>query len=58
MGYQNSPLAILAVLAEMARCLNQNLAKVKLTPLDPALSGGLSPAQSAPTAPVTKLLRG
>ncbi len=33
-----SPVTILALLAEMARCLNQNLAKVKLTPLDPVFS--------------------
>ena len=34
-----SPVTILALLAEMARCLNQNLAKVNLTPLDPVFSG-------------------
>ena len=27
-------LAIMALLAEMARCVNQNIAKVKLAPLD------------------------
>ena len=27
-------LAIMAILAEMARCVNQNIAKVKLAPLD------------------------
>ena len=31
-----SPATILALVAEMARRLNQNLAKVNLTPLDPA----------------------
>jgi hypothetical protein len=32
----HTPATILALLAEMARCLNQNLAKVNLSPLDPA----------------------
>jgi hypothetical protein len=43
----NSPEKILALLAEMARCLNQNMAKVKLTPIDPAFSASLSFAASA-----------
>ena len=43
----NSPLTILALLAEMARCLNQNMAKVTLTPLDPAFTIGLSSAINA-----------
>ena len=30
------PVKILALLGEMARCLNQNMSKVKITPLDPA----------------------
>jgi hypothetical protein len=30
--------AIMAILAEMARCLNQNIGKVHLTPLDPSLT--------------------
>ena len=38
----NSPdsncLTIMAILAEMARCLNQNIAKVKLTPFDPSFA--------------------
>ena len=29
-----SPEKILALLGEMLRCLNQNMAKVKLTPID------------------------
>lgn len=37
----HSPATILALLAEMARCLNQNLTKVNLTPLDPASSSSL-----------------
>lgn len=34
----NGPVTILALLTEMARCLNQNISKVKLTPIDPAFS--------------------
>ena len=34
----NSPVTILALLAELARCLNQNMAKVTLTPIDPAFN--------------------
>jgi hypothetical protein len=35
----NSPncVAIMAILAEMARCLNQNISKVHLAPIDQAL---------------------
>ena len=35
----NSPncVAVMAILAEMARCLNQNLSKVHLAPIDQAL---------------------
>ena len=35
----NSPncVAVMAILAEMARCLNQNIGKVHLAPIDPAL---------------------
>jgi hypothetical protein len=32
--------AIIAILAEMARCLNKNLAKVHVAPLDAKLTGG------------------
>ena len=32
--------AIIAILAEMARCLNKNLAKVHVAPLDSKLTGG------------------
>ena len=38
----NSPEKILALLGEMARCLNQNMAKVKLTPIDQAFCVGLT----------------
>ena len=31
-------LAIMALVAEMARCLNQNIAKVQLAPLDATLN--------------------
>ena len=37
-----SPVKILALLGEMARCLNQNLSKVKITPLDPAFTINLT----------------
>jgi len=47
----NSPVKILALLAEMARCLNQNMAKVKLTPIDPAFSATLSSATAALSTP-------
>jgi hypothetical protein len=30
--------AIMAILAEMARCLNENIGKVHLTPIDPSLT--------------------
>jgi len=51
----NSPLTIIALLAEMARCLNQNLGKVKLTPIDPALSGSLTNASTAISTPVANV---
>ena len=47
----NGPAKILALLAEMARCLNQNMAKVKLTPIDPAFSASLSSATAALSTP-------
>jgi len=31
--------AIIAIVAEMARCLNKNIAKVHVTPLDSKLTG-------------------
>jgi hypothetical protein len=43
----NSPVTILALLAEMARCLNQNMAKVILTPIDPTFTAGLNSATNA-----------
>ena len=48
----NSPEKILALLAEMARCLNKNMAKVKLSPIDPAFRGltALSVAPSTPSS--------
>lgn len=42
-----SPVKVLALLAEMARCLNQNLAKVNLAPIDPALSTSVDCATGA-----------
>lgn len=50
----NSPEKILALLAEMARCLNQNMAKVKLTPIDPAFSLGLSGLSVTPSRQSTQ----
>jgi len=47
----DSPAKILALLAEMARCLNQNMAKVKLTPIDPAFSASLRSATAALSPP-------
>lgn len=44
---RNSPVMILALLAEMARCLNQNLAKVTLTPIDTAFTAGVNSATDA-----------
>lgn len=47
------PVTIMALLAAMARCLNQNIAKVKIAPIDPAFTGSLAapaalpPSQSA-----------
>jgi hypothetical protein len=46
----NSPVTILALLAEMARCLNQNMAKVTLTPIDPAFIAGLNSARESGSA--------
>ena len=42
-----SPAKILALLAEMARCLNQNMAKVTLTPSDTAFTASLNSATDA-----------
>ena len=30
--------SIMAILADMARCLNENISKVHLTPIDPSLT--------------------
>ena len=38
----NNPEKILALVGEMARCLNQNMAKVKLTPIDQTFCVGLT----------------
>lgn len=35
-------LAIIAIVTEMARCLNQNIAKVQLAPIDVALTAGVN----------------
>ncbi len=53
----NSPEKILALLAEMARCLNQNMAKVKLTPIDPAFSLGLSALSVTPSSAIFPKLK-
>ena len=50
----NSPEKILALLAEMARCLNQNMAKVKLTPIDASFSLGLSALSVTPSRQSTQ----
>jgi len=47
----NSPVTILALLAEMARCLNQNMAKVTLTPIDPAFSASANSQAAAKPGP-------
>jgi len=47
----NSPVTILALLAAMARCLNQNMAKVTLTPIDPAFSGSANSQAAAKPGP-------
>ena len=47
----NSPEKILALLAEMARCLNQNMAKVKLSPIDPAFRVSLTALSVTPSTP-------
>jgi hypothetical protein len=39
-------LAILALVTEMARCLNENISKIQLKPLDGAL-GSTAPRRSA-----------
>ena len=47
-----SPEKILALLGEMARCLNQNMAKVKLTPIDQTFCVGLTAvAETSSTQP-------
>jgi len=51
----SSPATIIALLAEMARCLNQNMAKVKLTPIDPALSGSLTNASAVISTPAANV---
>ena len=45
----NSPATILALLAELARCLNHNPVKINLTPIDPAFcTSGDSEAGAMP----------
>ena len=43
MDSPNSCVSIIAILAEMARCLNESIGKVHLTAIDPSLTadGGL-----------------
>ncbi len=50
----NSPAAILALLAEMARCLNENMAKVKLTPIDPSFCASVTAATAFTASPSDK----
>jgi hypothetical protein len=38
MDSPNSCVSIMAILAEMARCLNENIGKVHLAPIDPSLT--------------------
>lgn len=40
-------LAILAILTEMARCLNQNIAKVRLAPIDATLTASIENSAQA-----------
>lgn len=51
----HAPETILAILAAMARCLNENMAKVKLTPIDAALTGSLAATSATLSAPSAKL---
>lgn len=45
-----SPVKILALLGEMARCLNQNLSKVRITPIDSAFTVSPTTAIATPLA--------
>jgi hypothetical protein len=38
MDSANNCVSIMAILAQMARCLNENIGKVHLTPIDPSLT--------------------
>jgi hypothetical protein len=44
----SSLVTIMALLAEMARCLNQNMSKVVLTPIDPAFCAGVTAVEPTP----------
>ena len=46
--------AIIAILTEMARCLNQNLSKVRLTPINQAFTAGDDAKAAASSAQVSK----
>jgi hypothetical protein len=46
--------AIIAILTEMARCVNQNLSKVRLTPINQAFTAGEAPKTAASSAQVSK----
>ncbi len=48
------PVKIIALLGEMARCLNQNLAKVKVMPIDPAFTAPVAAAAAAPSPQTAK----
>ena len=43
----NSPATILALLAEMARCLNQEMSKATPTAIDPGSSGSVNSRAAA-----------
>ncbi len=51
----NAAVTILTILAAMARCVNENMAKVKLSPIDAALTGNLAATTTALSAPSTKV---
>jgi hypothetical protein len=46
-----SPVTVMALLTEMARCLNKNMGKIKIAPIDPAVIGNLPISASLPDQP-------
>jgi len=51
----NSPATILALLAEIARWLNQNLTPLKLAPMDPVLCTSVNAPAAATSTPTTNV---